>query len=121
MKMEKRPIYTASGEVIYGETPEDGIVAKVYGDPDLAQVFAAAANAEFQRPTLVPCECCEDGQVWIECCNGSEGCPCQGKQVLFGQCKVCGGIGQREEHADTKANLRSITSAARLTGESHDD
>jgi hypothetical protein len=21
----------------------------------------------------------------------SEGCPCQGKQVLFGQCKVCGG------------------------------
>ena len=37
-----RPLLTASGEVIYGETPEDGMLAKVYGDPELARVFAAA-------------------------------------------------------------------------------
>ncbi len=40
--MNDVPTLTASGEVIYGETPEDGIIAKVYGDPELAQLFAAA-------------------------------------------------------------------------------
>lgn len=112
----KRPIYTASGEAIYGETPEDGIVAKVYGDPELAEVFASAANAKFQKADLVPCEYCENGQVWTECCNGISGCPCGGKQILFGQCKVCDGHGQREKGADTKANLRDITAAVRATG-----
>lgn len=38
----KRPIYTACDEKIYGETPEDGMVAKVYSDPELATMFAAA-------------------------------------------------------------------------------
>ena len=40
----ERPIYTASGEVIYGETPEDGIIAKVYGDPELAGLFVERFN-----------------------------------------------------------------------------
>ena len=40
--MNKRPILTASGDVIYGKTPEDGIIAKVYGDPELARLFAVA-------------------------------------------------------------------------------
>lgn len=39
-----RPTLTASGEIIYGEAPEDGILAKVYGDPELAKLFAAAPD-----------------------------------------------------------------------------
>ena len=33
---------TAAGDLIYGETPEDGIVARVYGAPKLARQFAAS-------------------------------------------------------------------------------
>ena len=37
-------ILTAMGDRIYGETPEDGIVARVYGDPALALKMAAATE-----------------------------------------------------------------------------
>ncbi len=36
------PILTAIGDRIYGETPEDGLIARVYGDDALAAQFAAA-------------------------------------------------------------------------------
>lgn len=74
-------------------------------------------NASVQHPTqLRVCTCCEHGQVWVECCNGSEGCPCLGKQVFFGQCRVCHGTGWMQADADTEANLRVITAVARATG-----
>ena len=33
---------TAQGDLIYGETPEDGLIARVYGAPRLARQFAAS-------------------------------------------------------------------------------
>lgn len=39
------PVY-ASGEVWYGETPEDGQLAKFYGDPELAERAARAVNRD---------------------------------------------------------------------------
>ena len=36
------PVLTASGDRIYGETPEDGLIARVYGDHELAMKMAAA-------------------------------------------------------------------------------
>lgn len=62
------------------------------------------------------CEMCENGQVWTECCDGSNGCPCEGQQVLYGRCLVCKGTGHREADADTQANIRSMQNAAAVTG-----
>lgn len=39
--MKKRPILTARGDLIYGDPPSV-IVARVYDDPELAAIFAAA-------------------------------------------------------------------------------
>ena len=39
------PVYP-SGEVWYGATPEDGILAKFYGDPDLCERAAKALNRD---------------------------------------------------------------------------
>lgn len=62
------------------------------------------------------CEMCENGEVWTECCNGSNGCPCEGRQVFFGICEVCHGTGERTADADTGANLQSLRHAAVVTG-----
>ena len=45
-------ILTAIGDRIYGETPEDGIVARVYGDPELARQMAAAPETAAERDRL---------------------------------------------------------------------
>jgi hypothetical protein len=61
---------------------------------------------------------CENGEVWIECCNGSSGCPCEGKVVFFDRCVACGGTGIEPEGQPTahRGNLRAITNAVRLGG-----
>lgn len=56
---EHAPILTASGDKIYGETPEDGIIARVYGDEVLARKIAVLVNAT----TGVSTEALEDGAV----------------------------------------------------------
>lgn len=58
------------------------------------------------------CDRCEQGELWAECCNGSDGCPCHGKQVYLGPCRVCNGTGKLPEHADRQANLRLIREMA---------
>lgn len=62
MSETKRPILTASGEVIYGETPEDGIIARVYGDPELATMFAAAPDLLRQSEELI-CQIDKSGAI----------------------------------------------------------
>ena len=62
------------------------------------------------------CVMCERGEVWIECCNGSQGCPCKGKQVFWGTCLVCGGTGRCSPEADKTANLKAMTMQARSNG-----
>ncbi len=39
-----QPQLTAIEDRIYGETPEEGLIARVYGDPELATVFAASRD-----------------------------------------------------------------------------
>lgn len=53
---------------------------------------------------LVKCEMCENGVWWSECCNGAEGCSCQGQPVNMGTCNVCGGKGFRKPNANKNAN-----------------
>lgn len=62
------------------------------------------------------CEMCEGGQVWTECCDGSKGCACRGMQVLFGQCRVCGGTGWHHKNADTQANIAAIRRHGEIFG-----
>lgn len=61
---------------------------------------------------------CENGEVWTECCNGSGGCACEGKQVFFGKCRVCDGAGTLAGaiDIDTRSNLRAIQFAAEVGG-----
>ena len=47
------PTLTASGDRIYGETPEDGIMVRVYGDPELAEKIACAVNRDHLFGELV--------------------------------------------------------------------
>ena len=47
------PQLTAMGDRIYGETPEDGIMACAYGDPELAELFAAAPATAAERDRLL--------------------------------------------------------------------
>lgn len=54
------------------------------------------------------CRCCENGELWAECCNGADRCPCKGQQVYLGKCQVCNGTGIEPEHANRNANLRFI-------------
>lgn len=65
---------------------------------------------------FVQCDSCESGEVWTECCNGSSGCECQGRQVFFGVCQVCEGTMLRSPSADTQANIKAIRHMATLTG-----
>ena len=46
------PTLTAIDDRIYGETPEDGLIAKVYGDAELAALFAAAPETAAERDRL---------------------------------------------------------------------
>ena len=78
-------------------------------DCNLADVLRMATGG------MQKCEMCEDGQVWTECCDGSKGCACEGKQVLFGQCRVCNGTGRQHENADTQANITAIRKYAEAT------
>lgn len=45
-------VLTALGDRIYGEMREDGTVAKVYGDPDLAAKMAAVEDYSSRRKLL---------------------------------------------------------------------
>jgi hypothetical protein len=45
------PKLTALGDKIYGETPEDGIIARIYSDEDLAARFVACFDACAGIPT----------------------------------------------------------------------
>lgn len=69
---------------------------------------------------MVRCDvkACENGEVWTECCNGSGGCSCEGKQVFFGKCAACNGAGQRlaTRNVDAQVNLNAIRSYARAFG-----
>ena len=46
------PTLTAIGDRIYGETPKDGLIARVYGDAELAALFAAAPETAAERDRL---------------------------------------------------------------------
>ena len=48
----QRPQLTAMDDRIYGETPEDGLIARVYGDSELATIFAAAPAVARERDRL---------------------------------------------------------------------
>ena len=61
---------------------------------------------------LQQCCSCENGELWIECCNGSGGCDCQGQQVYLGSCRVCHGRGWKRPDADDRANLDTMRSMA---------
>jgi len=61
---------------------------------------------------LIPCEYCENGTWFTECCNGAGGCSCHGELVNMGNCHVCNGTGWRRLDANIRANSDFI----RMTG-----
>lgn len=65
---------------------------------------------------MIRCGSCENGEVWVECCNGAGGCLCKGRQVFFATCAVCNGTGIVPQGADSEANIRAIRRAAAATG-----
>jgi hypothetical protein len=74
--------------------------------------YPLAAGETFEvtdrEPERIPCEMCENGQWWTECCNGADGCDCHGQPVCMGTCHVCGGSGSRDLNANLRANLETI-------------
>ncbi len=62
------------------------------------------------------CECCENGEVWIPCCNGLDGCDCEGRLVCWGPCLVCDGKGNRGPDADVLANVKAMREQAKMSG-----
>jgi hypothetical protein len=57
---------------------------------------------------LIRCRNCIGGRWETECCNGANGCDCQGQVIDMGTCRVCGGSGFRRPDANTRANIQSI-------------
>lgn len=57
---------------------------------------------------LIPCEMCENGTWWSECCDGSNNCDCHGQPVNMGTCHVCHGTGWRQPEANKMANVDTI-------------
>lgn len=55
------------------------------------------------------------GRLMIECCNGAGGCPCGGREMDIGECRVCHGTGWRSQDADTRANLKIVRALAEAT------
>ncbi len=53
--------------------------------------------------------CGGQGEWYTECCNGSDGCSCQGGMVPMGTCGVCNGEGHvvEGEH-DPMANINAL-------------
>jgi hypothetical protein len=49
---------------------------------------------------MIQCKYCNgSGRLWTACCNGANGCPCEGREIELGACRVCGGRGETEfEH-----------------------
>lgn len=86
-----RPTYTASGEVIYGETPEDGIVAKVYGDPELADLMARAVNTHDKliadKEQLIAT--CKKAATAIQCVDPISALKILGTAVRESQPRTC--------------------------------
>lgn len=70
---------------------------------------------------FAPCDAigCENGDVWTECCNGSNDCPCLGRQVFFDKCQACGGSGKKHdgpENVERNVNLEALNRAAKASG-----
>ncbi len=42
----------------------------------------------------VPCTC-QGGRRYVACCDGANGCACRGDFVDRGECRTCGGLGER--------------------------
>lgn len=61
-----------------------------------------------EQAEMVDCHHCENGQWYAECCNGSRGCSCGGREVQMGTCRVCNGTGRHRKDADTSLNRQSI-------------
>lgn len=77
------------------------------------EAYAATSSpseeaAQRREEALVKCECCDNGQWFAECCNGTGGCDCHGQPVNMGKCHVCNGTGWRKKDANLKANTESI-------------
>lgn len=46
-------------------------------------------------PAMERCPSCYGSGQWeTECCNGADGCDCNGQRVQMGRCNVCQGSGQ---------------------------
>lgn len=54
------------------------------------------------------------GRLMTECCNGSSGCSCGGREVDMGPCLVCHGTGWHRVDADTRANLNHVRAMAQM-------
>jgi hypothetical protein len=51
--------------------------------------------------------CHGSGELWVECCNGSN-CTCHGEPVMLGKCRVCNGSGVVGDNPNTMANSQFI-------------
>lgn len=71
-------------------------------------IFYGYKLAVAKEIEMIRCECCENGIWYTECCNGADGCSCEGLPINMGPCNVCEGTGYRRPDADTKANVKTI-------------
>jgi hypothetical protein len=59
--------------------------------------------------------CNGTGELWTECCNGNNRCPCEGKEVYFGQCRICHGTGVSNTNIGIhNPNLDAIRAVAKI-------
>jgi hypothetical protein len=55
------------------------------------------------------CLSCDDGRLVVECCNGADGCSCNGGLVDMGVCNVCKGTGYINDNSDKNANIKHLS------------
>lgn len=81
---------------------EQILYARYYGGADFPQ-----GHPEYKEK--VTCGYCYGDGTWsVECCNGSGGCSCNGREVFMGNCNVCKGTGYMKKDSDMSANSKAI-------------
>jgi len=95
-------------EQVFAWWDEYCVTCANYDQSPVLSEFESWYQAKLVTKDRVPCEMCENGVWWTECCSGAGGCSCHGQPVEMGICNVCGGTGLRDKDVNLQANSDMI-------------